>query len=97
MSQADFIAAANETLDILVMRYGVAAVFKAGERSTVTAYDDEVAVYDEFMPVLKDYIVFLKNGDTTRKTAFESGADYAYRTVWSAKRKRRRYGVASWL
>lgn len=97
MSQTDFVAAANEAIDLLVMRYGVPAVFKAGERSAVVAYDDEAAIYDEYMPVLKDYIVYLKNGDAERRSSFESGANYAYRTVWAAKRKRRRYGVPSWM
>lgn len=96
ISQNDFVSAVNETIDRLVAKYGARAVFKKGERATITRYDDECAVFDEYMPVLKDGILYIKTKDSDRKKAYEESADYAYRTVWAEKIRRRRYRTPSW-
>lgn len=90
MEQDKFLNHLDTTVRALMARYKPEYVCRA-DYHTPTSTRDEIPVYDAYFTAVVDNILYLATGDAARKTDYVEEARDAYKTVWSAKMRGRRF------
>ena len=90
MEPDSFLNHLDTTVRSLIARYKPEYVCIA-DYTTPTRLSDEIPVRDAYMPAVVDNILFLATGDAARKTDYVEEARDAYRTVWSARMRGKKF------
>jgi len=96
ISQTEFLTAFNEALLRLNAKYGTDKVFVKGQYAEPRDVFDSLPIYQEWVPCLIDYAMYINTGDESSLRRFEDESDYAYRTVWSTQYKGHRHYLPDW-
>lgn len=97
ISQKDFISSFNETVLQLLTRYGEKYVFENTAPLDIESVDDTSDIYAEWRAPILNYVIYQKSGDQLRRQEYDTSLDYAYRTVWRQKLKKKRFKTNSWI
>lgn len=90
--QTDFITHYDTSVRAILARYGAKYVLIPGATYVRPAgLQNDSPVFEEYMNALYDNILFLLTGNTDRKTDYVQEAEDAYKTVWKARMRGRRF------
>ena len=97
VSQREFVEFFNSSVSFLQARYGDEYV--AAEGSTLRPITDENSpspVHDIYIDGIADNIEYLKSGEEARRVDFIAKSEYAYRTLWRSRVKKKRVKGDVW-
>jgi hypothetical protein len=97
MTQQEFIAFFNDTVQVLNARYGAKYIAEeSGSLLEIQTIDGPSGVRDIYTKCIADNIEYLKSGDKNKQNDFAINADSAYLTVWREKNKGKKVRKERW-
>lgn len=88
LSPKEFVAYFNDTVTELITMFGDKYVCD-GEYTELVSVNDGSNVYDMYSDAIVNNIIFLKTGNTDRKTDFLYKANKAYQYYWHKSIKKK--------